>query len=432
LVFDNLAGTRCPDHPEEGTMHKKAVITAAAFALTAALTASAQQKQLEFVTTNLATFADFYNPLVEKYAKTSGNTLKWTDLPANAMQTKIVAGVAAGNPADTVQINSVQVLELSQQGVLLPLNNLLDAKTLGAYQKTAKDAFTFDGKLYALPDYAQTRIVAYNTEILKKAGIDANNLPKSIQGVLELGKTIKDKTGIYGLSPLIDSTNFLKTFQEAGLPIFNEKRTKAVFNSPEHVALLQQYVDMRKKDYFPEDSMRKGVTAAYELYTAGKLGIIIVGPQFMPKLEKDNNAVWKVTKVASHPIGLGGVVQASTFAYAVPKGVADPKSSAALAAWLTNDENQLAFSKRTTTTFPTTIKAAKDPYFKSGKAGNINDQARLAAAKTMGKGRDLNIAVPNASELNKAFKDNMEAAIYGQKSAKQALDDIVKVWNANL
>jgi putative chitobiose transport system substrate-binding protein len=44
----------------------------------------------------------------------------------------------------------------------------------------------------------------------------------------------------------------------------------------------------------------------------------------------------------------------------------------------------------------------------------------------------LNVPVPNASELNKSFKDNIEAAIFGQKSAKQALDDIVKVWNANL
>jgi putative chitobiose transport system substrate-binding protein len=417
-------------------MQKKIVIIAAAFTLAAALpvllTASAQQKQLEFITTNLATFADFFNPLAEKYSKTTGNALKWTDLPQAAIQQKILAGVASGNPVDAVQLNSTQILELSQQGALLPLNDLLDAKTLGAYQKTAKDAFTFEGKLYALPDYASPRIVAYNTEILKKAGIDENNLPKSMQGVLELAKTIKDKTGIYGFSPLIDSTNFLKTFQEAGLPILNEKRNKAVFNSSEHIALLQQYVDLRKKDYFPEDSMRKGFTAAVELYSAGKLGIVIVGPQFMLRLEKDSNTIWKVTKVAPHPVGLGGVVQASTFAYAVPKGVSDPKASAQLAAWLTSDENQLAFSKRTTTTFPTTIKAAKNPYFKSTGSGSVNDLARLAAAKTMSRARDLNVFVPNASELNKAFKDNIEAAIYGQKTAKQALDDIVKVWNANL
>jgi len=390
------------------------------------------QRPMEFVTTNLQTFADFFKPLVERYQKANaGVTLKWTDLPQNAIQQKVLAGIAAGSPPDAVQMNSDQILELAQQGALLPLNDLLEAKTLGLYQKSSLEAFSYEGKLYGLPDYASTRIVAFNTDILKKAGLDPANTPKTIPGILEWAKIIKDKTGIYGFAPLISGADFLKTFQEAGLPILDAKRQKAVFNSPAHVALLQQYIDLRKKDYFPEDVMRRGFTAAYELYTAGRLGIIIIGPQFMPRLEKDSAAVWKATLVAPHPVGAGQVVQASTFAYAVPKGVRDPKAAAALAAWLTNDENQLAFSKRTQTTFPTTIKAAADPYFHSG-GSDVNAQARLAAAKTMRLGRDLSVPVPNSAALNKSFKDNLEAAIFGQKTAKQALDDIVKFWNANL
>ena len=412
-------------------MKHKFVMVTAALALAAAVTGSAQNKSLEFVTTSLQPFADFFNPLVDSYQKTTGNALKWTDLPQNAIQQKVLAGVAAGNPPDAVQMNSTQILELSQQGALLPMNDLLDAKTLALYQKTALGAFTFEGKVYGLPDYASSRIIAYNTDILKKAGLNPDNLPKTIPGVIEWAKAIKDKAGVYGFAPLIANVDFLKSFQEAGLPILSADRKKAVFNGPEHVALLQQFVDLRKKDYFPEDVMRRGFTAAYELYSAGKLGILFVGPQFMPRLEKDNNAVWKVTKVAPHPVGLGGVVQASTFAYAVPKGVKDAKASAQLAAWLTNDANQLAFSKRTGTTFPTTVKAARDPFFRTG-GETVNDQARVMAAKTMTRGRDLTVPVPNASELNKAFKDNVEAAIFGQKTAKQALDDIVKVWNANL
>jgi putative chitobiose transport system substrate-binding protein len=402
---------------------------AGVLALTGALAQGKQQ--LEFFTTSLQPFADFFTPLVDSYEKTTGNDLKWTDLPQSTIQQKVLAGVAAGNPPDAVQLNSTQILELAQQGALLPLDPLVDARTRALYQKTALDAFTFDGKLYALPDYAQTRIVAYNTDILKKAGLDAKNLPKTIPGMIEWAKTIKDKTGLYGFAPLIANQDFQKVFLEAGLPLFDAKRTKAVFNGPEHVALLQQYIDLRKKDYFPEDVMRRGFTAAYELYSAGKLAAITIGPSFIPRLEKDNNAVYRASVVSSYPVGLGNVAHAGTFAYAVPKGVKNPKAAADLAAWLTNDANQLAFSKRTGTTFPTTVKAAKDPFFSSG-GPTPTDQARAAAAKTMRVGRDLTVPVPNASVLNKAFKDNIEAAIYGQKTAKQALDDIVKVWNANL
>ena len=412
-------------------MKKRLVAIGLAIALGAVGVVAQQQAQLEFVTTSLApTFNDFFNPLVERANKQFGS-VKWTDLPQNAIQQRILAGVAAGNPPEAVQLNSTQILELAQQGALLPLNDLITPAQLKLYQEKALAPFTYEGKVYALPDYASTRIVAFNTDILKKAGLDASNPPRTFPGIIEWAKIIKEKAGVYGFAPLIANVDFLKTFQEAGLPIFSSDRKKAVFNSPAHVALLQQYIDLRKRDYFPEDVMRRGFTAAYELYTAGRLGILIVGPQFMPRLERDNNAIWKVTVVAPHPLSAGQVVQASTFAYGIPKGARDPKRAAELVLWLTNDENQLAFSKRTGTTFPTTVKAATDPFFTSGGA-TVNDQARLMAARTMRYGRDLTIPVPNAADLNKAFKDNLEAAIFGQKSAKQALDDIVKVWNAAL
>lgn len=56
-------------------------------------------QQLEFVTTSLApTFNDFFEPLVERANKQFGTSVKWTDLPQNAIQQKVLAGIAAGNP----------------------------------------------------------------------------------------------------------------------------------------------------------------------------------------------------------------------------------------------------------------------------------------------------------------------------------------------
>ena len=394
----------------------------------------AQQKaQLEFVTTSLQPFADYFNPLVERY--NTGNpaqNLKWTDLPQAAIQQKVLTGIASGNSPDAVQMNNTQILELAQQGALQPLNTLLDKKVLDVYQKAALAAFTFDGKVYGLPDYASPRIVLFNTEILKKAGLDPTNLPRTQGGIIEWAKKIAEKTDAFGFSPLIDSANLLKVFAEEGLPVLSSDRKKAVFNSPAHVALLNRYITLRKADVFPEDTM-KGIGAAFNLYTAGKLGICVVGITFIPRLEKDAINIYKTTVIGPSPIAAGQVVQASTFAYAVPTGTKDPKASAALAAWLTNDANQLAFAKRVGTVFPTTLKAARDPYFGSGKgSSNLTDLGRYVGSVTMRNAKELTPIVPNASTLNKAVKDNVEAAIFGQKTAKEALDAMVAVWNANL
>jgi putative chitobiose transport system substrate-binding protein len=417
------------------TKLQKAFGAVAVLAVGVALSQSAAQEkqQLEFVTTALQPFADYFNPMVERYNKANpSQNLKWTDLPQAAIQQKILSGVAAGNSADAVQLNSTQIIELAQQGALQPLNNLLDKKVFDAYQKSALAAFTFEGKIYGLPDYASPRIVLFNKDILKKAGLEGKPLPRTQGGIIDWAKQIQQKAGVFGFSPLIDGANLLKVFQEEGLPILSENRKKAVFNSAAHIALLQKYITLRKSNVFPEDTM-KGISAAYNLYVAGKLGICVVGVTFIPRLEKDANAVYKVTAVSPSPIAAGQVVQASTFAYGVPTGTKNAKASAQLAAWLTNDEQQLAFAKRAGTIFPTTIKAARDGFFSSGKSSeSLVDQGRYVGSVTMKNAKELTPVVPNSSTLNKAVKDNVEAAIFGQKSAKQALDDIVAIWNANL
>ncbi len=394
----------------------------------------AQDKaQMEFVTTSLQPFADFFNPLVEKYnTKNPSQNLKWTDLPQAAIQQKVLSGVAAGNPPNAVQMNSTQILELAQQGALENLSTLLDTKTLSVYQKQALAAFTFEGKVYGLPDYASPRIILFNKEILKKAGLDGRDLPRTQGGIIQWAKIIAEKAGVFGFSPLIANADLLKVFQEEGLPIFSSDRKKAVFNSPAHIALLQKYVDLRKANVYSEESM-KGIGASYNLYTAGKLGMCVVGITFIPRLEKDNNEIFKNTAIGPNPIAAGQVTQASTFAYAVPSGTKNPKASATLAAWLTNDENQLGFAKRAGTVFPTTIKAARDPYFSSGKnSTNLVELGRYVGSQTMKSAKELTPVVPNASTLNKAIKDNVEAAVFGQKTVKAALDAAVAIWNANL
>jgi putative chitobiose transport system substrate-binding protein len=408
-------------------------LAAAVAGLSVSQVGAQDKAQMEFVTTSLQPFADFFNPLVIKYNAANANqNLKWTDLPQAAIQQKVLSGVAAGNPPNAVQMNSTQILELAQQGALENLSPLLDSKTLSVYQKQALAAFTFEGKIYGLPDYASPRIILFNKEILKKAGLDGRDLPRTQGGIIQWAKIIAEKAGVFGFSPLIANADLLKVFQEEGLPIMSSDRKKAVFNSPAHVALLQKYVDLRKSNVYSEESM-KGIGASYNLYTAGKLGMCIVGITFIPRLEKDNNEIYKNTAIGPNPIAAGQVTQASTFAYAVPSGTKNPKASAALAAWLTNDENQLGFAKRAGTVFPTTIKAARDPYFTSGRnSTNLVELGRYVGSQTMKSAKELTPIVPNASTLNKAIKDNVEAAVFGQKTVKAALDAAVAIWNANL
>ncbi|MEF2279507.1 sugar ABC transporter substrate-binding protein [Deinococcus sp. YIM 134068] len=408
---------------------KKFLVTAALLTLGAA---SAQKTQMEFWTIALAPlFNDEMNRLVAQFEKENPNVdLKWVDVPATAIEQKLLAAIASGRPPAAVNLASDMVVKMMDQGALEPMT-LTDAQRK-TYFPAALGTFTFDGKVAGVPWYWAPKVVAYNTDIFRKAGLDPAKPPRTIQTMIAAARQIKDRTGNYGFMPNINNLNMLVLFQEAGLPIFDKSGGKAVFNGPEHVKLLQTYMDLYKKGYFPEDTMRRGFTAATELYSSGKLGMLITGPQFILRVENDNKAVYDVTRVAPYPINLAGnVIHTPLMGFSVPKGARDRALAQKLALFLTSDVNQLAFSKVTKTTFPSTVKASTNAFFKQG-GQNAVDQGKLVASTELKKARDLTLVYPDASRLNKVFKDNIESAMSGQKGAKQALDDIVKAWNASL
>jgi putative chitobiose transport system substrate-binding protein len=412
------------------------IITPGTLLTTAALlsvsVASAQKTQLEFWTISLAPlFNDEMNRLAAQFEKENPTvSVKWVDVPATAIEQKLLAAVAAGRPPAVVNLSSDMTVKMVQQGALEQMA-LSDAQKK-LYFASPLSTFTFENKVYGTPWYWAPKVVAYNTDIFKKAGLDPAKPPLTIQTMIDAAKKIKDKTGLYGFMPNINGINMLYLFQEAGLPILSDDKNKAVFNSDKHVQLLQTYVDLYKKGYIPEDTMRRGFVGATELFSAGKLAMLITGPQFILRVANDNKAVYDLTKVAPYPINIAGnVIHTPLMGMVIPKGVKDKDVAQKLALFLTNDANQLAFSRVTQTTFPSTVRASTDKYFKSGGAG-ATDQGRLVSSTELKKAKDLTLVYPDASKLNKVFKDNIEAAMVGQKTAKQALDDIVKAWNASL
>src|SRR2546428_10086793 len=114
-------------------------------------------------------------------------------------------------------------------------------------------------------------------------------------------------------------------------------------------------------------------------------------------------------------MGKGGVIHAPLMALAVPKASKNHQEAGRFALYVTSDENQLAFSKLTVI-FPSTKKAAADPYFRQ-KGTGPEWQARAIAVGELKIGRDLTVVVANQTELFKIFPVSVECAIFRDMSA---------------
>ncbi|MDR7416359.1 MAG: sugar ABC transporter substrate-binding protein [Armatimonadota bacterium] len=413
-------------------MRRTLGIAIASLLLTASVQAGAPEIRLEFWTISLRPFfTDYITELARTYERQNpGVRVRWVDQPVGAVVQKLLGSLAAGTPPDVVNLNVPMTAELAQQGGLFPLGDLLRPEDRDRYFEGMLRSFEIAGKLYGLPWYVAPPVVAYHVGIWRRAGLDPDRPPRTAEELVAYAKRIKDRTGLYGFMPNVDGTNLLQRFQEAGLPILAGGR--AVFHSDRHVRELERWVRLFRQDYFPEETLRRGYLGATERYTAGQLGMLITGPQFLLRVRHDNRAVYDQTRVGPYPLDRGRVIHAPLMGLAVPRTTRHPREAVRFALYVTEDRNQLAFC-RIVTIFPTTKAAARDPFFtRLPPKPTPEDHARVLDARQLPYARDLTVVVPHQGELMKAFRDNVEAAFFGRKTPKQALDDAVRFWNARL
>ncbi|MFC7418498.1 ABC transporter substrate-binding protein [Iodobacter arcticus] len=408
---------------------KKMLIVGAA--LFAGVNAQAADTELEFWTMNLQKFSSYFEQSTAKFNEANpGMKAKWVDMNWDQIQPKLTASIAAGNPPALVNFNVPWVHEFAAQGLILPIDQYLGAAK-AAYSTNAVKDVQVKGQMYAFPWYNSTQIIAYNKDIFAKAGIKA--APKTFAEFVAMGKQIKAKTGQAAFAPkMSDMVGF---FYYAGLPVVTDG--KAVFNSPKHIAFVQTFADLYKAGVMPKDVFKMAFEQEIAAYNSGKIAMMTTAAQSLKRTEADAKAIYDKTEVAPFPLDAGKLNLGSWMMdFVIPKGTKDPAAAAKLGVFLTNDEQQLAFSKTTESTMPSTKKANLDPYFQSGaKSADVVDRARAVAAKSMDNARTLTLTpgtLPDETVMIKKLQEEIQSAVEGRKSVKDALNTAAAAWNEKL
>ena len=387
---------------------------------------------IEFWTISLQPFfTKFINGLIDGYQRAHPDIrIRWIDVQPQALDQKLLSSIAGGVAPDVVNLNTETTLRLAEARALVDMDAAVPPEARARYFPNIWASLRLDGHAYGVPWYVTPDVLAYNQALFRKAGLDPSRPPATTEQFIRAAGIVKKKTGVYGFMPNVDGIRFLKVFQEEGLPVLSPDRHHAVFDSAAHVAVLARYVDLFKHDQFPDDTLRRGYLGATERYGGGQLAMLTTGPQFLLRVRSDDPDVYRDTAVAAAPLGQGRVLDLPTMDLAVPTASRHRTEAVAFALYVTNDANQLAFSKQVVI-FPSTRVAAADPYFTQGGA-SPEDRARVVAVRELGEARDLTVAVPHSDELYRAFREAIESAFYGKMSAGRALEWAVREWNRRL
>ncbi|MGL4608446.1 MAG: ABC transporter substrate-binding protein [Trueperaceae bacterium] len=388
------------------------------------------QTEIEFWTISLSpTFDAYINETIALYeAQHPDVKVIWQDKTSEQIGFDLL-NAQRGNTPEVINLNIPMLLDYVEQGLVSPMTGQFD-ETI--YFENLLSSARIDSDVYGLPWYVAPSVVMKNRELFAKANLDVNAEMETLEELINTATTLKERSGVYGYYPNILGQGMLYRFLEAGLPVLGEDGFTAVFNSPEHVAFLEEQVQLLQEDIFPSEALLTGYGGAIERYQSGNLAMLITGPQFLTRIKESVPQVYANTDVAPYPLGDGQVIHAPLMVLSMPAEAEHEKEGLEFALFVTSHERQVAFS-RLTAIFPSTAQAATDPTFTTLPANPTpEDKARAIIAKELEYAKDLTMNLPNSSDLFQYFQKQIEAAFFGYKTAQEALDDAVRFWNAKL
>lgn len=406
---------------------------------TSAPTSQNRQPEIEFWTMQLQPqFTDYFNQLIANFeTENPGVKVKWVDVPWSAMESKVLAAVAAKTAADVINLNPDFAALLAGRNAWLNLNETVPESVQSQYLPNIWQANKIEvcpnnqcqTVTFGIPWYLTTQITISNQQLLQQAGV--TQPPRTYSELAGVAKTVKEKTGKYAFFVTFvpeDSTQVLQSFVQMGAELIDNKG-KASFNTPQGKAVFQYWVDLYQKDLLPKEVLTQGHRRAIELYQSGDIALLTSGPQFLKAIAQNAPTVAKVSVPAPQITGDTKKTTVAVMNLVIPKSTDVPEPAVKFALFVTNSTNQLAFAKAANV-LPSIQDALKDSYFTTLPANPTTaDQARLVSAQELKNAQVLIPPQKDIKQLQKIIYDNLQAAMLNQKTVDQAIADAEKTWN---
>ncbi|WP_309121886.1 sugar ABC transporter substrate-binding protein [Paenibacillus sp.] len=375
--------------------------------------------EIDFWTIALSpNFDDYINGRIAKFEEANPNIkVKWTDLPYNAIENKLLTSIAGGNAPDVVNLNTGMALTLAAKNALVDLNQEAKEEQRSIYFENMLQSGAIDDGLYAFPWYLTMSVFMYNKQIYEEAGLDPNQPPKTWDEVVQQAKQIKQNTGKYAF---VYTPNIMASLIELGVPVLNEDRTKVTVNTPEALEYAKWVKSLYDEDVVPQDGLTGGYTYNIDQYQAGQMAMLITGSQFLTRVKDNAPDVYNNTMVAQQPaLTENGNIHTPLMNVVVPKLSDSHQESIAFANFITNDESQLEFAK-VVNILPSTKVAAEDPFF-SQSGDDPESKAKVMTAAQLNRAYDFTFGLKRESDMIKAFTDEWTKMLLGQQSPEDAL-----------
>lgn len=349
---------------------------------------------------------------------------------------RLATQFSGGQPPDALLLDYRHYTVFAAQGGLEAVGPFLDQSSLikaADFYEQPMNAFTYEGKLWCIPQNISSLVVYYNKELFDKAGVpyptndwtwaDFLNAARALTMDMD-GDGIIDQYGA-GIAPrLIRMAPFI--WQNGGELVDNrDQPTQLTLNSPATKEAFQWFVNLQVSEHVVPDAVAESAVPSETRFLNGTLGMFFNSRRGVPTYRTIESFAWDVAPLPR------GKQQASILhsdGFCMSSASEHKDEAWAFIEFVNSVEGQTTLSE-TGRIVPSLIAVAESPAFLDASKSPANNRAYIDTAATI---YPIPV-VPGWAAVESLANREVERAFYGQASVDEAIqmaDEMTKEYFA--
>ncbi len=372
-----------------------------------------------------------------------GIDLEFVSLPENEARAKITASVATGGGEfDAVMISNYETPQWADNGWLVNLQPYIDKTQgydAGDIITPIREALSYKGDIYSVPFYGESSFLAYRKDVFEKAGLSMPDQPtwQQVRGLAaKLHDPANGMTGIClrGLPGWGENLAPMNTVVNTFGGRWFDQDWDAQLQSPEFRQATEFYVDMVRSYGIP-GAAAAGFAECLTAYSQGQAAMWYDATSMVSTVESpaDSAVAGKNSYVPAPVVETESSGWLYSWSLGIPDSASNPDEAWEFLSWVTDKKyiklvgTELGWervppgSRQSTYALPEYRKVAKAYAEPTLDALNSVDPADATVDPVPYTGIQF-VGIPEFQDLGTRVSQQVSAAIAGQVSVDEALD----------
>jgi multiple sugar transport system substrate-binding protein len=395
---------------------KFSLVGALALAAVSSLAISAHAEDVTITVWSLDSDVQPATVLAKEFnEKNTGIKIEYRQIQFDDVVSEAMRAFSTGQAPDIIAVDNPEHALFASKGAFLDLTDKIAASSVikkENYFPGPLNSVTWDGKLFGVPKATNTIALYYNKDMFKAKGLDPNSPPKTWDELVADARKLNDPAAnVYGLAFSAKGNEegtfqFLPWAQMGGGSYDN-------INTEGAVKGLETWKTIMDEKLASPDTLTRGQWDSTGTFNSGNAAMAISGPWELNRMLEEAKFDWGVALL---PVPSEGAERSSAmgdFNWAIFSTSKHPDEAFKVIEYFASQDNRLfpdfgQLPARSDIAIPATGNALKDAALKV-----FVEQLQYAKARG---------PHPEWPKISKAIQDAIQAALTGQSSPKDALD----------